>query len=1161
MRKLFLYSLRTFALLLVLIVTAYFVVLHTQKGAQWVISYLTQSTTVKIKTIEGTLSNELKLTGVTYNDDSALVQAKEIHYKIKNINWFSRMIALDSLTIKRLDIELFNSQTETKPTIPFEGMRLPFEIKIPVLRVQQISIKSEDKIENLKHINLSVYAKDQDVNVSQLSIAHQDFLLEGSASTQLMSHLPFDLSIKWRTFNEENNIEGSGNIKGDLSKISINQAVNITKGLVIGSFNLDATLDLKNELSGLSVNLASEQLVLKIPGQASYYLESLKTKALGSLNSYELTSDVVFFNDEIEKTTLTLKGLGNLESINLSELNINNTQGTIKLPTLFNWVDGVSATTQLQLVSLNPAAYIPDWPGVINGNSKLTSKLLANGEFLFLLEDAVFKGKIKQKEFKLQADVDIKPDDITVKNAQIIMGDNKLDINAIVNNQKIQADLKLELNDLSVFDKDAQGIVRSSFTINGDYDNPEIIGQANIKKASYQDYTIDSLDFKANGNLLSQFSTQTTALGVSIKDEFFNSIQLKLQGNKDKHELKVFVDEEIFSTELTAIGRLIDTQNYYWKGEVLEHKLYFKDINSAWELNEPLKIDYNKDINLSKACWINKDTSGDMCVDFAINTTSNNHKVNLDLNKLNVRFLQIFLPKGLKVDGYLDGTADILLFEDNVNINSKFNFLNGEIHFLKDSDQAYKAKILTASIEAVQEGQKSKLISILELDDGTKLSFDLDLSKSIDNKFEVKGDINGVFTNTKYLATLTNEIDEMNGDFNIKATFEGPLSEPVINFNANQEQGYLVLSRTKAKVENIHLQLHQQPNQDLELTLNATTGEGQLNGTGQLKLNISDPENLWQLTAQLKGDDIRLLTLPELKLDITPNIKIKANNKRAEITGEIKIPYARVNIKQLPESATSSSPDVVVHKDNAITEHSDIYPIDFDILAQLQDSVKIDILGLVSDVKGSLKVTNNNNSRIYGYGSLSLINGKYTIYGQTLDISKGELLFNGAIDNPSLDVMASRQSISGDVTAGVELGGTVNYLQSSLYSVPVLSDLEILSYILSGRGLNEDSDTNSDQLAQAAILLGLKKSSPIFSEIQSKLGIDVLTIKEGATVKDSIVEAGKQFNEKLYVGYNQGLFNRIGFWVLRYRINKALRLETTQGETQSVDLIYSRRKK
>ena len=121
-----------------------------------------------------------------------------------------------------------------------------------------------------------------------------------------------------------------------------------------------------------------------------------------------------------------------------------------------------------------------------------------------------------------------------------------------------------------------------------------------------------------------------------------------------------------------------------------------------------------------------------------------------------------------------------------------------------------------------------------------------------------------------------------------------------------------------------------------------------------------------------------------------------------------------------------------------------------------------------SGLKGKLRVSNIENSRINGFGSLKLVDGKYSIYGQTLDISKGELLFNGAIETPSIDVIASRKSISGDVTAGVELGGTINYLQSSLYSDPLLTDLEILSYILSGRGLNEESNTNSQQLAQAA---------------------------------------------------------------------------------------------
>ncbi|KAA3641258.1 MAG: hypothetical protein DWP95_07115, partial [Proteobacteria bacterium] len=100
-----------------------------------------------------------------------------------------------------------------------------------------------------------------------------------------------------------------------------------------------------------------------------------------------------------------------------------------------------------------------------------------------------------------------------------------------------------------------------------------------------------------------------------------------------------------------------------------------------------------------------------------------------------------------------------------------------------------------------------------------------------------------------------------------------------------------------------------------------------------------------------------------------------------------------------------------------------------------------------------------------------------------------------------------------------------------------------------------------EQFAQAAILLGLERGDSVVSQLQKAFGIDVLTIKQGSNNEDSYIEAGQNIGNGLYVGYSQGLFNRLGFWILRYKINDALRMETTQGENQTVDIIYVRRKK
>ena len=110
MRRLFKYSWRLLIILLVLLVVTYFIVLHTQFGARLTINYFTNESDIKIKSIEGTLANELNLINVAYDDNNTIVKAKRVSYQIKDIHWFS----------KKLIIESINASTPNSPcTMPF----------------------------------------------------------------------------------------------------------------------------------------------------------------------------------------------------------------------------------------------------------------------------------------------------------------------------------------------------------------------------------------------------------------------------------------------------------------------------------------------------------------------------------------------------------------------------------------------------------------------------------------------------------------------------------------------------------------------------------------------------------------------------------------------------------------------------------------------------------------------------------------------------------------------------------------------------------------------------------------------------------------------------------------------------------------------------------
>ena len=70
------------------------------------------------------------------------------------------------------------------------------------------------------------------------------------------------------------------------------------------------------------------------------------------------------------------------------------------------------------------------------------------------------------------------------------------------------------------------------------------------------------------------------------------------------------------------------------------------------------------------------------------------------------------------------------------------------------------------------------------------------------------------------------------------------------------------------------------------------------------------------------------------------------------------------------------------------------------------------------------------------------------------------------------------------------------------------------------------------------------------------LGLDELTVQSTETDAGALM-AGKYLSPRVYIRYSYGLFNRIGGFLLRFRVNDRLSIETRSGEQESMDLFYT----
>jgi translocation and assembly module TamB len=244
------------------------------------------------------------------------------------------------------------------------------------------------------------------------------------------------------------------------------------------------------------------------------------------------------------------------------------------------------------------------------------------------------------------------------------------------------------------------------------------------------------------------------------------------------------------------------------------------------------------------------------------------------------------------------------------------------------------------------------------------------------------------------------------------------------------------------------------------------------------------------------------------------------------------------------EKSGQDTPDFIVE---AVTGNVDIV---------LGDDVTIDAAGLTASLLGSVRWTKRRDELLgRGEGRLRIANGAYAAYGQRLSIKQGDLTFAGPVDNPAIDLKAVRPDL--DVVAGISASGNIRSPALSLFSQPAMSDSDILSYLITGRALDDTSSGEAGLVARAALSLGAERSSAVTSRIQHAFGLDELSVSAGETASTSSLVAGKRITPKLSMRADFNPFDRLWTIFLNYKLTKTLSVEAESGQSQGADVIYS----
>lgn len=411
------------------------------------------------------------------------------------------------------------------------------------------------------------------------------------------------------------------------------------------------------------------------------------------------------------------------------------------------------------------------------------------------------------------------------------------------------------------------------------------------------------------------------------------------------------------------------------------------------------------------------------------------------------------------------------------------------------------------------------------------------------------------FTNLAPLETLLPFANDVKGDLRADISLGGTFARPQVVGDVSLRNGAANLPRLGLDLSNVEVQLNSTQSGDINLVSQLQSGDGRLSIVSDLR-GAGTPD--WTVTGFVNGNNVEVVDLSQLKATLSPDIKISANREVLDLTGTATIPWARTNFKRLPESATAESPDAVVVDEQVAQENTDTkMQIHTNLDIALGNDVQFSGFGLVSKLSGKIKLLKEAQRQFFTSGFVSVDEGTYKAYGQTLTIERGRLLFQGPYENPGIEIRASRIIQDEDNTkVGLDITGTLQRPKATVFSSESLSESQAMMMLLTGKPMADASKADASMLVSAMGGLGMDSGGGIKNEITRFFGVDQLEIKSDKGFDQSELWVGKYLTPRLLVRYVVGIFDQAFGFGVEYQLTDRLRLEAESGETQSVDVVY-----
>lgn len=1027
------------------------------------------------------------------------------------------------------------------------AIHLPFPIQLEGVSVTRVQYKQGELIEGLDKLLLSATAVDDRIEVRELSLRHvmADLALKGHI--QLSDDYPLAVTLDAKA--RKGLLDGE--LQGEQATLALNGSVG-KLGLVLSAKGPVAA-NLKGSLAALDPDLPFDVALdwkslgwpLHKPAkdELSYRLDKGSLTAKGKLSGYQFALNTSGKGTDVPPFKLALDGNGDLERLSKIALQLNALKGELKLDGKLAWNKGIEWQGTTLFKGINPAELLPELKGTLAG--ELESRFVMNeaGNWELKLPKLKVDGKLNQYPLALKGVLSGNDKmEWQIPALSLQSGPNQLQAKGSISSAQWKLDANLLAPQLGGIYPGLKGDIKGQVKVSGNQQTPKIDADLASERLYYAGTDLKGISLKGNAVIGAKPAGELALLVAQLKqgETKLSQLALNLSGDISQHLLTLTMKGDPVAANLKLGGGV---RGDHWRGALSELRL--KTPLRRWDLSSPwaLELDLPRQrLAMGDLCLGSQGAS--LCVKGS-QVSAAQGTLEFALSEFDLKRLRPWLPDNFRWQAMLSADGRASWRGNQPTLHAVVRTTPGT--FVADGLKTdYQQLALALDFERQQ--------AAIRLDFASKQIGNIDtdlLIKEPAGRGLLGGQLKFDDLKLNTFAPLIPEVRSLQGIISADARFDGTLAAPLLFGQLNLRDGEVQTHSDMVTLTKLVTRLKIEGNR-AELDGSMLVGKGPLALGGWLswaKMPVSG-----SLTIQ--GKDLEAQYPGMGRVRVSPDIAVSLGEE-TRITGQVDIPWARILVKSLPDSAVAVSDDVtVVYDDLPPAPKQASLPLAMKVAIRLGNDVKLDAMGLKTDVSGGLNIRQDPEKPLAGNGQLVLTNGRFKAYGQNLIIKEGRILFSGPLDRPFLNIEANRDpdTIEGQVTVGVRVTGPASKPEITVYSEPQMAQSEQLSYLLRGKGLQtngEDGGFNGLLVAGA-----VNQANGVVSSIGESLGMSDVSLDTAGSGDNTQVTLSAYLLPGLQFQYGVGVFSPIAEFKLRYEVLPRLYLQAMSGVAQAVDIFY-----